>query len=139
MADIDHLLRLCHSELTFDFVRASGPGGQNVNKVATAAQLRFDVRASAALPAEVKLRLEHLAGKRMTADGVLILEAKRYRTQDQNRLDAIDRFDNLLRKAFEKPKRRLSTRATAASREKRLQFKKKRGEIKRARQSRSYD
>jgi ribosome-associated protein len=139
LTDIDRLLRLCHSELTFDFVRGSGPGGQNVNKVATAAQLRFRVRASTALPAEIKLRLEHLAGKRMTSDGVLIIEARRYRTQDQNRLDAVSRFDNLLRKAFEKPKRRLGTKATAASREKRLQLKKRRGEIKKTRQSRSYD
>ena len=88
---------------------------------------------------DVKLRLERLAGKRMTTDGVLLIEARRYRTQEQNRLDAIERFDTLLRKAFEKPKRRISTRATAASREKRLEFKKKRGEVKRTRQSRSYD
>ena len=139
MADIDHLLQLCHSELSLDYVRASGPGGQNVNKVATAAQLRFNVRGSPSLPEDVKLRLEHLAGKRMTADGILVIEARRHRTQEQNRLDAIDRFDNLLRKAIERPKHRLSTKVTAASREKRLQFKKKRGEIKRTRQSRSYE
>jgi ribosome-associated protein len=139
LTDIDQLLRLCHNQVMFDFVRGSGPGGQNVNKVATAAQLRFDVRASSDLPAAVKLRLDHLAGKRMTGDGVLIIEARRYRTQDQNRLDAIDRFDALLRKALEKPKRRLTTKATAASREKRLDIKKKRAEIKRTRQSRSYD
>ncbi|MGZ6315851.1 MAG: alternative ribosome rescue aminoacyl-tRNA hydrolase ArfB [Anaerolineales bacterium] len=139
MADIDPILRRCDAQAIFEYVRASGPGGQNVNKVATAAQLRFNVRASTDLPMDVKLRLERLAGKRMTTDGVLLIEARRYRTQEQNRLDAIERFNTLLRKAFEKPKRRISTRATAASREKRLEFKRKRGEVKRTRQSRSYD
>ncbi len=139
LSEIDRTLRLCHAELAFDFVRSSGPGGQNVNKVATAAQLRFDVDRSLALPHEAKSRLKHITGRRLTSDGLLIIEARRYRTQDQNREDAIRRFDHLLRLALQRPKRRLPTRATAASREKRLDSKRKRGQVKKTRQSRSYE
>ena len=92
------------SELTFTFIRSSGPGGQNVNKVATAVQIRFDVRASPSLTEEVKGRLMRAAGKRMTSDGVLVIEAKRYRTQEQNRLDAELRLAALIRKALVQPK-----------------------------------
>jgi ribosome-associated protein len=127
-------LQIDERELRIDFVRASGPGGQNVNKVATAAQLRFDVNASS-LPDEVKSRLMKLAGNRITADGVLWIEAKRFRTQEQNREDAVQRFVELVRKATVKPKARKKTRPTAASREERLKEKKRRGEIKKMRQS----
>ncbi len=139
MQNIDRIIQNCVRELTFDFVRSAGPGGQNVNKVATAAQLRFDVRGSSALTAEVKARLIHLSGNRMTNEGVLVIEARRFRTQDKNREDAIARFTVLLMKSLEEPKLRRKTRPSKASKEKRLDFKKKRSEIKRTRQSRSFD
>lgn len=123
------------SELILDFVRSSGPGGQNVNKVATAVQLRFDVRASPSLPEAVKARLVRLAGKRMTSEGALVIEAKRYRTQEQNRADAELRLAALIRKALVPPKRRRPTRPSAAAKAKRLEEKRQRGEIKRARQA----
>jgi ribosome-associated protein len=117
-------------ELQFDYIRASGPGGQNVNKVSTAVQLRFDVANSASLTADVKARLIKLAGRRMTDAGVLIIEAGRFRTQEKNREDAIKRLNELVRKASEKPKPRHKTKPTKASKEERLKEKKKRGEIK---------
>jgi ribosome-associated protein len=121
-------------EIQVEYVQSSGPGGQNVNKVATAAQLRFDVRNSPSLPEDVRRRLERLVGKRLTAAGVLVIEARRYRTQEQNRQDAIDRLVSLVRKAAEKPKTRRKTRPTAASVQKRLESKRRRSEIKRMRQ-----
>lgn len=121
-------------ELLFEYVRASGPGGQNVNKVATAVQLRFDVTRSPSLREDVKARLVKLAGKRVTADGVLVIEAKKYRTQEQNRFDALERFYGLLKKASQKPKTRKATRPTRASKERRLAEKRRRGDIKRNRQ-----
>jgi ribosome-associated protein len=139
MQNIDRIIQNCVRELTFDFVRSAGPGGQNVNKVATAAQLRFDVRGSSALTADVKARLFHLSGNRMTNEGALVIEARRFRTQDKNREDAIARFTALLVKSLEEPKLRRKTRPSKASKEKRLDFKKKRSEIKRTRQSRSFD
>jgi len=125
-------------ELQFDYTRASGPGGQNVNKVATAAQLRFDLTSSS-LPEEVKTRLTHLAGRRITSEGILLIEAKRFRTQEQNRADAIQRFVELARKSFAKPKPRRKTRPTKASKEERLNVKKRRGEIKKIRQNKSFE
>ncbi|MFZ5855217.1 MAG: alternative ribosome rescue aminoacyl-tRNA hydrolase ArfB [Chloroflexota bacterium] len=122
-------------ELLFEYVRASGPGGQNVNKVATAVQLRFDVTRSPSLREDVKARLVKLAGKRVTADGVLVIEAKKYRTQEQNRFDALERFYGLLKKASQKPKARKATGPTRASKERRLAEKRRRGDIKRNRQS----
>lgn len=124
------------NELTFEYVRASGPGGQNVNKVATAVQLRFDARRSASLPEEVRARLIRLAGKRVTTEGVLVIEARRFRTQEQNRFDALERFHDLLKKAREKPKSRTKTKPTKSANEKRLRVKKIKAEVKRARQSR---
>jgi ribosome-associated protein len=115
-------------------VRASGPGGQNVNKVASAAQLRFDAKHSAALPEDVRQRLLRLAGKRINEGGILVIEAKRYRSQERNRKDAIDRLVNLIRKAAAKPKSRKKTKPTEASKRRRLEEKRRRSEIKRLRQ-----
>jgi ribosome-associated protein len=126
-------IALDEQEIQIDFVRASGPGGQNVNKVASAAQLRFDVDASPNLPAEVKARLRKLGGRRVTSTGVLIIEARRYRTQEANRADALQRFMSLVQKAAEKPRSRKRTQPTSASREQRLREKKKRSELKRSR------
>lgn len=138
MLEITPNFHIDERELQFEYIRASGPGGQNVNKVATAAQLRFDVRSSS-LAEEAKARLISLAGKRVSSDGILVIEAKRFRTQEQNRDDAIRRFVELARKALSKPKARARTEPTRASREKRLKVKKARGEIKKIRQSRSYE
>ena len=137
MLEISPSLQIDERELQIDFIRASGPGGQNVNKVATAVQLRFDVRA-ASLPEDVKTRLIQLAGRRMTGEGVLLIEAKRFRTQEQNRADAIQRFVELVRKSLLKPKARRKTKPTAASREERLKEKKRKGEIKKMRQSKDW-
>jgi ribosome-associated protein len=137
MLEITPSLFIDERELQIDFIRASGPGGQNVNKVATAVQLRFDVHASG-LPDEVKGRLIHLAGKRITGEGVLLIEAKRFRTQEQNRADAIQRFVELVRKSLVKPKPRKKTKPSAASKEERIKEKKRKGEIKKLRQSRDW-
>ncbi len=123
------------NEVSFEFIRASGPGGQNVNKVSTAVQLRFDVVNSPSLKEEVKARLLKLAGKRVTAEGILVIEAKKYRSQEQNRFDALERFLELVKKAREKPKARHKTRPTLASKEERIKSKKQRGEIKRLRKT----
>jgi ribosome-associated protein len=138
MIEITPSLQIDERELQIDFIRSSGPGGQNVNKVATAAQLRFDVYASS-LPSDVKSRLIHLASNRITNEGVLLIEAKRFRTQEQNRADAIERFLELVRRALVKPKARKKTKPTRASKEERLKKKKKRGEIKKMRQNRSVE
>ena len=120
-------------ELTFEFVRSSGPGGQNVNKVSTAVLLRFDARASGGIPSEVKRRLKTLAGKRMTEDGMLIIKAHRFRKQEQNRQDAVERLVHLLQAAAVKPKRRIKTRPTRAAKERKLGAKKHRGRLKQLR------
>lgn len=139
MLEITPTLSIDERELQIDFVRASGPGGQNVNKVSTAVQLRFDVRGSSSLPEEVKARLIRLGGSRVTADGVLVIEAKRYRTQEGNRADAILRFSDLVRQAIHKPKKRRATRPTLASKEERLKAKKIRSSIKKSRREERYD
>lgn len=123
------------SEIQQEFVHASGPGGQNVNKVATAVQLRFDVSNSPSLPDDVRRRLVRLAGKRITKDGVLIVKAQRFGTQAQNRQDAIARLVELIRKATEKPKPRRKTKPTLASKRRRLEAKRRRSETKRTRRS----
>ena len=122
-------------EIEESFVRASGPGGQNVNKLSTAVQLRFDVRHSPSLPAEVAGRLEHLAGARLTREGVLVITAQRHRTQARNREDALERLVDLIRRAAIAPVPRRPTRPTAASRVRRIESKKHRGGIKRLRRT----
>jgi ribosome-associated protein len=122
-------------ELQEEFIRASGPGGQNVNKVATAVQLRFDVAHSPSLPDDVRERLIHLAGKRISGEGVLIIDARRFRTQEQNRQDARDRLCDLIRKASEKPRIRRGTKPTLASKRRRLDAKRHRSETKGMRRS----
>jgi ribosome-associated protein len=138
MPEITPSFSIDERELQFDFIRAAGPGGQNVNKVATAVQLRFDIRASS-LPEDAKARLLMFAGHRATSEGELLIEAKRFRTQEQNREDAIQRFVELIRKALVKPKPRRKTKSSMASKEKRLKSKKVKGEIKRNRQSKSFE
>ena len=133
MIRVTDSIRLNETEIQLDFIRASGPGGQNVNKVSSAVQLRFDPTQSAALTDDICSRLKQIAGRRMTTDGILIIEARRYRTQERNREDAIDRLVALIRKAAEKPRPRRRTRPSAAAKQKRITAKKQRGEIKRRR------
>lgn len=121
------------AEIHWEFIHASGPGGQNVNKLATAVQLRFDVSHSPSLSEDVRQRLIHLAGRRLTHDGILVIEAKRYRTQEQNRQDALTRFYTLLQQAAHKPKVRRRTRPSLAARQKRLAGKRRRSDLKRLR------
>src|SRR5260370_30520355 len=127
---INRGLSIDERELDFEFIRSSGPGGQNVNKVSTAARLRFNVRGSQSLPPDVRDRAIRLAGRRVGEDGFLTIHARRCRTQEANRRDAIDRLVELLERACEKPKPRRPTRPTAASRERRLDAKRRRGETK---------
>lgn len=126
-------IALDSGEIREEFIQATGPGGQNVNKVATAVRLRFDVLASPSLPEEIKQRLLRLAGKRITAQGELVIEGRQYRTQEQNRQAALERLVHLIQAATEKPKLRHKTRPTLASRQRRLAEKKHKGEIKRLR------
>jgi ribosome-associated protein len=133
-------ISLDEREIEESFVRSSGPGGQNVNKLATAVQLRFDVQHSPSLPDDVRNRLERLAGSRLTRDGVLVIIAQRHRTQARNRDDALERLLDLVRQASVAPVKRRPTKPTKASRERRIEGKKKRADVKRLRGKRpSFD
>lgn len=133
MIRVNAQIELDEREIQEDFVRASGPGGQNVNKVSTAVQLRFDVAHSPSLPEPVRTRLATLAGRRLTQDGVLILSSERYRSQRRNRDDALERLIELIREACEVDKPRHPTRPTLASKKRRLDSKQRRGETKKLR------
>ena len=133
MIEVTEEISIADDEIHLDYVRASGPGGQKVNKTSTAVQLRFDVRNSPSLSDVVRDRLIQIGGKRVTDDGVLIIEASRFRSQEENRQDAISRLVELVRDAAQPPKERKETRPTTSSKWKRLQEKKKRSEKKRLR------
>jgi len=133
MIRITDTIAIDEGEIEETFVRSSGPGGQNVNKLSTSVQLRFDVRGSPNLPNDVRERAERLAGRRLTKDGVLVLIAQQHRTQERNRADALERLVELLQEAAIRPKPRRATRPTRASKERRIESKKKRGDVKRMR------
>ena len=133
MLEINSDITIKTAEIRFDFVRSSGPGGQNVNKVASAVQLRFDIGNSTSIQDEIKQRLIKLAGKRVNSEAVLLIDARTSRSQSQNRAEALERLKSLILKAIHKPKPRRKTRPTAASKEKRLRSKKIRGNLKRLR------
>lgn len=139
MIKITEDLSLDDSELVWEFVRGSGPGGQKINKASTAVQLRFDVRQSPSLPEDIKHRLIDLAGSKMTSEGVLLIDARRYRTQERNRNDALDRLIELLQEAAVEPKTRIKTQPSRLSTEKRLNEKRKSSEKKRRRKRVSPD
>ena len=132
-------ISLDESELQFRFIRASGPGGQNVNALATAVQLRFDVASSSSLPDALRARLTALAGRRLSDDGILVIEAKRFRSQAINRRDAVERLVALIRRAAQPPKPRRKTRPSRAAKERRLTTKRQRSETKRRRQTTEND
>ena len=133
----DHIA-LDESELAESFIRASGPGGQNVNKLATAAQLRFDT-GKIALAEDARARLARLAGQRMTKDGVIVIHAQRFRTQERNRADAVERLLELLREAMVRPTPRRPTKPTFGSKQRRLEGKKRRGDVKAGRGARRFE
>jgi ribosome-associated protein len=133
MLQVTPSLSIKAAEITYDYIHAAGPGGQNVNKVATAVQLRFDLHGSSSLTAEVKARLASLAGRRLTKEGILVIEARRYRSQEQNRMDATGRLIGLIRKALVKPKPRQATRPSPAARARRIEEKLRHARIKKTR------
>jgi ribosome-associated protein len=133
MIPVTDTLSLQDDELDISFIRASGPGGQNVNKVSSAVQLRFDARRSRSLPNDVSIRLQALAGSRLTLEGVIVITADRHRTQERNRADAIERLVDLIAKAAYRPPVRRATKPTKASKVRRLESKAKRGDIKSSR------
>ena len=133
MIQISDTLAIDENDIEMDFIRASGPGGQNVNKVSSAVQLRFNVAGTTAFNNQIRQRLKKIAGKRLNSEGILIIKAQRYRSQEQNRQDAIDRLVEMIQKALEAPKHRRATRPTAASKKRRLTTKRRRSELKRRR------
>lgn len=135
MLRINAAITIPESELAFSFVRADGPGGQHVNKTATAVQLRFDARHSPSLPDDVRQRLMGLAGRRMTAEGVLVIDARSHRSQKQNREEALDRLKKLIQAAATPPRPRRPTRPTKASRQRRMENKRHQARLKRSRQA----
>lgn len=138
MLRVSHNLSIDEDDIDIVFVRASGPGGQNVNKLATAAQLRFDT-SRIALPEDAAARLNRLAGQRMTKEGVIVIHAQRFRTQERNRADAIDRLLELLKEAMVRPTPRRATKPTLGSKQRRLEGKKRRSDIKARRGGRGFD
>jgi ribosome-associated protein len=134
MIRITESISIDEAEIEESFVRSSGPGGQNVNKLSTAVQLRFDVSHSPSLPTDVAVRLVRLAGRRVTKDGVLVIIAQNHRTQERNRIEARDRLVDLIRRASARPIPRRATKPTKASRERRIETKKRRARIKSLRQ-----
>ena len=139
MIRVTRSIQLDESEIEEQFVRASGPGGQNVNKVASAVQLRFDAARSPALPDDVRARLMELAGRRLTREGVIVISADRFRTQERNRADALERLLELIRAAAVRPTIRRATRPTLASKRRRLEGKQRRGQTKRERSGKDFD
>lgn len=135
MLQVTPVITIREDELTFDFIRAPGPGGQNVNKVNSAVQLRFDVKHSPSLPEAVRRRLMRMAGKRVTSEGVLVIRASRFRSQVHNRRDAAERLLELVRSAAEPPRHRIRTRPSRAARQRRLDAKRYRGRLKQHRKA----
>ena len=135
MIRVTDTITLDEKEISEEFVRSSGPGGQNVNKVSTAVQLRFSVAGSPSLPEEVRMRLMKLAGKRVTSEGILVIDAQRFRTQLRNREDAVQRLVDLIKKAAKRPRLRRRTKPPAGVKERRLETKRMRSRIKKQRQN----
>jgi len=132
---VSRTITIDDAEVEFEFVRSSGPGGQNVNKVATAVRLRFDVRASRSLPSDVRERLDRIARNKISAEGILTIRAQRHRTQEANRRDAVERLVELVRRAAEKPRPRRATRPTAAAKTRRLESKRRASRTKAGRRA----